>query len=586
MNKLYFGDNLDWLPKIPEQSVDLIYLDPPFNSKATYNLLYKSPDGSAAQSQYQAFVDSWRWTEEANRAFTRVMNSHTPAADILGALRNYMRDSDMMAYLAMMTARLIEMHKLLKDTGSLFLHCDPTASHFLKIILDTIFGPEGFRNEIIWQRTTPKGHAFTRFPSTHDTLLFYGKSDETKWHPQFTPLKEQYVKSHYSQTEEGTGRKYRLDNCLNPNPDRPNLTYEWHGHTRVWRWEKPKMQALHDAGRLVYTRSGMPSYKRYLDESKGAPATSIWADIPPVNSQAQERIGFPTQKPMALLRRIIEATTDRGDLVLDPFCGCGTAIEAAQELDRKWIGIDVTVLAIDVVERRLRRRYRSLTRGKDYEVHGIPRDLHDAKELFNADPHEFQLWALTLVEAQPRGQGKKGADAGVDGIIHFQDDANTTGRAIVSVKGGANVGPSMVRDLIGTVRNERAKMGIFITLTKPTPKMEEAANSEEMVEAGGRLRSRIQIRTIEQLLQGKKPDLPPVYDILSTAAAARTAARRSLPKVPTPAELQREPHMKLPIKGGSGKDRQKTLPLPEDLLVKQPAPSKSKGKGRRKTKAS
>jgi site-specific DNA-methyltransferase (adenine-specific) len=232
-NRLYFGDNLDWLSKIPRESVDLIYLEPPFNSKATYNLLYKSPDGSAAQSHYQAFVDSWQWSEAANHAFARVVASHTPASEILVALKNYMHESDMMAYLAMMTARLIEMHTLLKDTGSLFLHCDPTASHFLKIILDTVFGPEGFRTEIIWQRTTPKGLAFTKFPSTHDVLLSYTKGKKPKWHQQFTLNRPEYTGKYYSQIEPATGRRFQPTSLINPNADRPNLTYEFHGHTRV-----------------------------------------------------------------------------------------------------------------------------------------------------------------------------------------------------------------------------------------------------------------------------------------------------------------------------------------------------------------
>lgn len=580
MNRLYFGDNLDWLPKLATESVDLIYLDPPFNSQASYNLIYKSPGGSAVPAQYQAFVDSWQWREEANISFARVLGSGSPAADILVALRNFMRESDMMAYLTMMTARLIEMHRLLKNTGSLVLHCDPTASHFLKIILDTIFGPEGFRNEIIWQRTTPKGHAFTRFPSTHDVLLYYAKGKEAKWHSQFLPLREEYVRSHYSKIEPESGRHYMLDNCLNPNPNRPNLTYEWKGQTRVWRWEKSKMEALDQEGRLAYTSSGMPRYKRYLDESKGTPVTSIWSDIPPVNSQAAERIGYPTQKPLALLRRIIEATTDPGDVVLDPFCGCGTAIEAAQELRRQWIGVDITVLATDVVERRLLRRFRSLVRGNDYEVHGIPRDLNDALALFNADPHDFELWALTLVDARPRKQdGKKGADAGVDGVIFYKEDSRNVGRAVVSVKGGVNVGPSMIRDLIGTVDAEHADIGVFVTLSPPTKKMEDAANAAGVVEAGGKLRSRIQIRTIEQLLRRERPDLPPTYDLLSAAIEAKAVGRRQPPKV-SPEDLRKAPRLKLPISGGKASQRQQSM-LPE-LLVESESTSAISARGRKK----
>jgi site-specific DNA-methyltransferase (adenine-specific) len=306
-NALYYGDNLSVLrDSIATASIDLIYLDPPFNSQANYNVLFKSPSGKAADAQIEAFEDTWHWGERAERAFADVLASPaTQAAELLRAMRSFLGKNDMMAYLTMMAVRLIELHRVLKPTGSLYLHCDPTASHYLKILLDGIFGPTLFRNEIVWQRSMPKGHAFTRFPSAHDSLLSYGRSDQVSWNAQFLPHRSDYIHSHYGNVEHQTGRRYMLDNCLNPNPDRPNLTYEWKGVTRVWRWTKEKMQALEDEGRLIYTRSGMPRYKRYLDEMAGTPLTSVWTDIPPINSQAQERLGYPTQKPVALLERII-----------------------------------------------------------------------------------------------------------------------------------------------------------------------------------------------------------------------------------------------------------------------------------------
>ncbi len=362
------------------------------------------------------------------------------------------------------------------------------------------------------------------------------------------------------------GRVFRLDSLINPNTDRPNLTYEFLGVTRVWRWTKERMQAAYDTGLVVQSAPGrVPQLKRYLNEQRGLPFDDVWTDIPPLNSQAGERLGYQTQKPMALLERIIRLTTKPGDLVLDPFCGCGTAIEAAQSLGRKWIGIDVTVLAIDVVERRLARR--GLRRKVDYELDGIPRGVEDARVLWSEDEHQFQMWAITLVDGQPREGGKKGADKGCDGLIYFQDDARTVGTAVISVKGGKNIHAQHIRDLIGTAHNLGAKLGIFVTLNKPTTAMEDAARAAEPVEAGGQLRPRIQICTIEQLLRGIKPSLPPVYDIISASAAARRASQKRPQVPPTPEEIRTSPSFKLPIAGGRGKDAQKPLPFDEPVLV-------------------
>lgn len=325
-NRLYYGDNLQVLrDHVADESVDLIYLDPPFNSNATYNVLFKAPDGHESKAQIEAFDDTWHWTEAAESAYWEVLRGpNTEAARMLEAMRGFLGENDMMAYLAMMAIRLIELHRVLKPTGSLYLHCDPTASHYLKILLDSVFGASRFENEIVWQRTNTKAHAFTRFSSSHDIILYYRKSDKYAWNPQFLPHSESYIKSHYSNVEEETGRRYTLGDCTNPNPNRPNLTYEWNGVVKVWRWTKEKMQQMHDEGRLVYTKSGAPRYKRYLDEMKGTPVSSVWTDIHPINSQAQERLGYPTQKPVALLERIISASSNPGDVVLDPFCGCGT----------------------------------------------------------------------------------------------------------------------------------------------------------------------------------------------------------------------------------------------------------------------
>jgi site-specific DNA-methyltransferase (adenine-specific) len=581
VNRLYFGDNLDWLSKMDADSVDLVYLDPPFNSKAAYNLLYKSPDGEAAQAQYQAFIDSWRWGLPTDAAFAAVIASGSPAAGILTALNNYMQKSDLMAYLVMMTARLIELRRVLKPSGSLFLHCDASASHYLKIIMDEVFDGT-FRNEIIWRRSTGKSLMTRRLPTNHDVLLFYAGEGNT-WNEDdaflpYDPLNlPEKTATKYSH-KDSDGRVYRLDNLINPNPDRPNLTYEFLGITRVWRWTRERMQQAYKDGLVVQSAPGrVPQFKRYLNEQRGIPLDDVWTDIPPLNSQAQERLHYPTQKPLALLERIIGLASSPGETVLDPFAGCGTAIEAAQRLGRNWIGIDVTVLAIDVVERRLKRM--GLQRGVDYKVDGIPLDLDGARRLFAEDYHQFQLWALTLVDGQPRDGGKKGADKGVDGLIYFQDDMRNVGQAIVSVKGGENIHAEHVRDLIGTVHSQRAKFGVFITLHEPTAAMLKAAREADPVEAGGKLRPGIQICTIKQLLSGHKPNLPPVFDIISAASAARRAGSRQ-PLPPTPDEIRKSPSFKLPITGGKKKPVQESLPMDEPLLV-QPQPSK--GRGRKKS---
>jgi DNA modification methylase len=573
-NALYFGDNLDWLPKIDAESVDLIYLDPPFNSQASYNLLYKSPEGGPADAQYQAFEDSWKWGKAANLCYHLVLSSGSPAAEILVALRNFMHESDMMAYLAMMTARLIELHRVLKPTGSLYLHCDSTACHYLKIILDQIFGPKAFRNEIVWKRSHAHNdgkQGAKHFGRITDSLLFYTKSAEYTWNRIYRPYDQKYIDRDYRRVDE-TGHRYRISDMRGPGgAEKGNPFYEVMGVWRHWAYSKEKMEQMIREGRVVQTRPGaVPQLKRYLDEMPGMPVQNLWDDLPVINNRSKEWLGYQTQKPFALLERIISASTSPGDLVLDPFCGCGTAIEAAAALGRRWIGIDITVLALDVVERRL-NRWRGLRRDIDYQVTGIPRDLISAKRLFDESPHQFQLWALTLVDAQPREGGKKGADAGVDGVIYFQDTATSTGKAVVSVKGGENVGPSMIRDLIGTVENERAAAGVFVTMTSPTRKMEEAAHSQELAEAGGRYIPRIQICTIADLLRRQKPELPPVYDVLSAAMAARRAGQLRPAIPPTPAELRREPELPpMPLPGGQ---RQGALPLSEPVLS-QPRPSR------------
>lgn len=507
-NHLYYGDNLEVLRNsIGDESVDLIYLDPPFNSNASYNVLFKGPSGNESAAQIEAFDDTWHWTDAAEDAFGEVLRSgNGNAAEMLRAMRSFLGENDMMAYLAMMAVRLLELHRVLKPTGSLYLHCDPTASHYLKILLDAIYGATHFRNEVIWQRNTGKSNMSKRLPSTHDIIFLYSKESEPVWNEEavFVPydvnnLPEKTAKK-YSKADPD-GRRYQLDNLINPNSNRPNLTYEFLGVTRVWRWTKERMQRAYEEGLVVQTAPGrVPRFKRYLDEQEGVPLTDVWTDIFPLNSQAQERLGYPTQKPVALLERIISASSNEGDVVLDPFCGCGTTVHAAEKLGRQWIGIDVTHLAIGLIEKRLRDAFPKV----EFTTHGVPQDLSGARDLAKRGREdknyyfEFEKWALSLINAQPGNLSKKGADRGIDGNIYF----GKADRAIVSVKAGDNVGVAMIRDLRGVIERENAEIGIFLTLTEPTkPMVAEAAAAGQFDAEGFAPVPRVQIVTVEQALE-------------------------------------------------------------------------------------
>ena len=510
MNQLFYGDNLAVLREhVKDESVDLVYLDPPFKSNQDYNVLFAERDGSRAAAQIKAFGDTWQWDEGAARSYQETVESGGRVSQALQAFRTFLGDSDMLAYLAMMAPRLVELRRVMKPAAIIYLHCDPTASHYLKMLMDAVFGPGNFVNEIIWRRSMPKGHAFTRFPSAHDVLLCYGRGKRGTWNPQYDPYDEDYVRSHYSNVEEGTGRRYMLDNCLNPNPDRPNLTYEWNGLTRVWRWTREKMAALHAEGRIVHTKSGMPRYKRYLDEMPGVPITDVWVDIPPINSQAQERLGYPTQKPLALLERIIRASSNEGDTVLDPFCGCGTTIDAAQRLGRPWIGIDITYLAVNLIKTRLRDAYGPEVE-RTYQVTGEPVSLPDAERLAREDPYQFQWWALGLVGARPVEQ-KKGADKGVDGRIYFHAEGRgkDTKQIIISVKAGA-LHASYIRDLRGVIEREKAEIGVLLSLEEPTKSMRKEAASAGFYTSPWGQHPRLQPLTVKELLAGRRIDCPPL----------------------------------------------------------------------------
>ena len=542
-NALYYGDNLDILRRyVRDESVDLIYLDPPFNSNQTYNVLFQERDGSQSASQIKAFGDTWHWDETAARSYEETVEAAGQVAEAMQAFRKLLGTNDMLAYMSMMAPRLVELRRVLKPTGSLYLHCDPTASHFLKLLMDAVFGSANFRTEIIWKRTS--AHSDTKqgrkqHGRIHDVLLFYTKTDDWNWNPVYTEYDSEYVEDFYRFVEPGTERRYQKGDLTAAKPGgdtsyewrvkrqvdtewladlddewgRPIPGWEYKGVTpyqgRYWAYSKEGMRGFALAGRLVYSRNGMPRYKRYLDEMPGVPLQDLWGDIRPIAAQAAERLGYPTQKPVALLERIIQASSNEGDVVLDPFCGCGTTIAAAQKLDRRWIGVDITQLAISLIRYRLGDSF-----GKDcrFEVIGEPTSLPDAAALAEQDPYQFQWWALGLVKARPADE-KKGADRGIDGRRYFHDEKGGKSKQIIfSVKAG-HVTVSHIRDLVGVISREKAEIGAFLSLKPPTSPMRREAASAGFYKSPWGKHPRIQLLTIEDLLGGKSIDYPQATDV-------------------------------------------------------------------------
>jgi DNA modification methylase len=515
-NHLYYGDNLGILrDRIPDESVDLIYLDPPFNSNATYNVLFRSHSGEAAAAQIQAFDDTWHWSQQTEALCLSMIGGACPprVADALTAMRNLLGTSDMSAYIVMMTARLVELHRVLKPTGSLYLHCDPTASHYLKIMLDAIFGPENFRNEITWKRTqavkTNSTQGAKHFGRNTDTILFYVMNDTSYFRQPRNAHTEAQIKRDFKHIEAETDRRFADVPMDGPGgAAKGNPSYEVLGVTRYWRFSEIEMQRLLSEGRVYQSAPGnVPRQKQYLDESEGVAVQALWDDIPGLTSKSAERLGYPTQKPRPLLERILAASSKEGDVVLDPFCGCGTTIDAAEKLHRRWIGIDITYLAVDLIEKRLRHTYGDEIEDT-YTIHGVPADLDGAAALFAENPFDFERWAVSLIDAQPNE--KQVGDKGIDGRVRFHADEGRIGQALVSVKGGKQLNPGMVRDLVGTVKQENAEMGILITLTAQTGGMREVADRSGTYTANltGQDYPKIQLMTIGDLMAGKRPPMP------------------------------------------------------------------------------
>jgi len=568
-NMLYYGDNLDILKDhIPDDSVDLIYLDPPFNSDATYNILFQEQSGEQSVAQITAFEDTWHWGLESEAAYTDVVTTGPAGlSNLIQSMRQFLGQSDMMAYITMMSQRIVELHRVLKSTGSLYLHCDPTASHYLKLLLDSVFGPANFRNEIIWRRTGSHGKA-RRYAPIHDVILYYSKSNQYKWKFPKKPYMKGHVEEYFVEDGMGWHTNY-YGNVLtgsgirNGESGKPWKGFDPTAKGRHWAipgvlledidedWsglgQHEKLDRLFELGRIkIKSGQAWPMYEHYLRPEDGQAVPDIFsfqpysegtvfgttqgidAEVRWLSPKDQERLGYPTQKPLALLERLIQASTDEGEIVLDPFCGCGTTVVAAEGLKRKWIGIDITHLAISLMRHRLHDSYG--TELSAYDIIGDPKDLGGARALFEQDPYQFQWWALGLVEARGADDKKKGPDKGIDGNIKFFDDNSGKAKNIVIQVKGGHVNRGQIATLKGDMDREKADIGLFITLNDPTKPM-----SEEAVIAGfyepqhwpGEKYPKVQILTIAELLRGKQAEYPRHGQVATfrRAPSRRTRAR-------------------------------------------------------------
>jgi DNA modification methylase len=519
-NTLYYGDNLDILKRyIKDESVDLVYLDPPFKSSQNYNILFKEKNGSQAASQIRAFEDTWTWSQDDEAVYADLVTKGGKVADVLQAFRTFLGPCDMLAYLVMMAPRLAEMRRVMKSSAAIYLHCDPAASHYLKMLLDAVFGPENFFNEIIWKRSHAHCSA-NRFGANHDVILFYGRSGKINWNMVFQNYDSEYTDKHYRHVDK-EGRRYKHENPTGAGISKGATGQPWRGidpTAKGRHWAKPpeEMEKL-DAQGLIHwpdKPGAWPYIKIYLDEMSGIPCQDTWSDIDPINMMAKERLGYPTQKPEALLERIIQASSNEGDLVLDPFCGCGTTIAAAQKLKRQWIGIDITFLAITLIKQRMRDAFGNQAQ---FKVVGEPVSVPDARALAESEPYQFQWWALDLVGARPVEE-KKGADKGIDGKIIFQGDApGIFETVIISVKAG-HLLAQYVRDLRGVVEREKAAIGVLISMEDPTKPMQTEAVTAGFFESKtwGKKYPKIQLLTIAELLAGKKIEMPPIRQVDAT----------------------------------------------------------------------
>ncbi|WP_017294409.1 DNA methyltransferase [Geminocystis herdmanii] len=532
-NQLFYGDNLDVLRRhIKDESVDLCYIDPPFNSKRNYNQIYNNI-GKEDRAQAQAFIDTWTWDDLANIGLAEIKENYhgkftQKTVDLICGLEPVLGKGSLFAYLVNMTLRIVEIHRVLKPTGSFYLHCDPSASHYLKLVLDAIFCSQkgDFLNEIIWKRTTSHSDAKKRFGRNNDIILFYVKTaNNYTWNPQYGNLSDKRMNNYNYQDEDG--RLWASGDLTAKGLSGGGYEYEYKGVKNYWRCPLETMKQLDVENRLYFTSKGGIRIKRYLDENKGQLIQQIFDDIPPISSQAKERLGYPTQKPKALLERIIKASSNKGDVILDAFCGCGTTVEVAQLLDRNWIGIDITYQSIGVVIKRLEDSF-----GKEVleniTLNGIPKDMESAQALAlkkdDRTRKEFEKWAvLTYTNNRAIINDKKGADKGIDGIAYFDSGKDKPEKIIIQVKSG-KVKSGDIRDLLGTMTINEATLGIFLTLNEPTKDMIKTAKEAGIYQSKFMSNpvDKISIVTIREIIEEQKRlDIRLVLEVLKSAEKQR-----------------------------------------------------------------
>ena len=542
MNTLYYGDCLEIMQEMPIKGIDLIYLDPPFNSKKEYNSIYRDETGRPLPQQVRAFNDQWTLDKKAEEAIKTmpILIRETGLDDEIATFWriwvNALRKTqpDLLAYLTYMVQRFLVMRTLLSDTGSIYLHCDPTASHYIKVMMDGIFGHRNFRNEIIWRRTGAHGGA-KRWGPIHDVLLFYTKGNKYTWNRVCQDYDASYLDNFYKfKDEHGRYRLVSLEGSgtrqgdsgkpwKKVNPSDKGRHWALPGKQAFPEWfslpegygkmtVQDKLDSLDDSGMIRWPpRGSVPQVKRYLSVSEGNPVQDIIWDIRAISSKAEERLGYSTQKPLALLERIIKASSNEGDKILDPFCGCATTIEAAHTLNREWIGIDIASFAIKRVARdRLKDRL-GLIAGKDFKIEGIPGTLEDAKELWEKDKFVFQEWSISQVDGFPTN--KKTGDGGIDGRIYFEapgeDDLQSM---VLEVKGGKHVSIKDLRALHSVLERDDAQMAGLIVMY-PLGDRQLKNFQRLMMEAGdlhvfGRPFPRMQILTVQEILDGVRFDIP------------------------------------------------------------------------------
>ena len=515
---------------VRDESVDLIYLDPPFNSNADYNMIFKDKDGKKSGAQILAFEDTWSWTAESEATLDYLAT--TRIGSVVLGLQQAVGKNDLFAYVVAMATRLLELHRVLKKSGSVYVHCDPTASHYLKIVLDAVFGPKNYKNEITWKRATSgqKGaqHAPKKFGRNRDTILFYAKdAKQAKFNPVRKPLTEEQRNKKFSK-KDPDGRRWMDDSAhIWSTPGmgaRPNLCYTWNGftnpHPSGWRLSREKMDKEYQKGNFEIVKKPDGSKKLirkvYEDDYAGENMGDFWDDILP--AQGGERVGYPTQKPEALLERIIKASSDEDDTVLDPFCGCGTTVMEAERLNRSWVGIDITHLAVSLIAKRLSDKFKIKP-----DIRGIPKSLESAKMLAEQNKFQFETWAVSMIPNVHPNQKQTG-DKGVDGSgqIRVQGPGGRIKHetVIASVKGGRNLQPSMIRDLIGTM-GDRAAFGIFICLEKPSAGMYKAAARAGVYHTEYGTYPKVQIYTVEEYFAGIRPKIMSILDTTRVAMQKR-----------------------------------------------------------------